>query len=224
MLTRGDETVADCLEVFDQVESLGLRHVGFKDVGVGFGTLARLNERIKAAGGTSYMEVVAPTAAGALESARSAARIGVDRLLGGVEIEPMIEALSGTPVAYYPFVGRPTGHPMRLGGTPAEIAAHTARARSLGCAGVDLLAYRATESDPLELIRAARRAMDGRLVVAGSIDSPARIRAAAAAGADAFTIGSAAFEGSFCPGAGLTAQLKAILETSAEAPPRAEPR
>src|SRR3546814_6596401 len=65
--------------------------------------------------------------------------------------------------------------------------------------GVDLLAYRATEADPLELVRAARRATRGTLVVAGSIDSLARIRALAQAGVNAFTIGSAAFDGAFSP-------------------------
>src|SRR3546814_3079971 len=65
--------------------------------------------------------------------------------------------------------------------------------------GVDLLAYRATEADPLELVRAARRATRGTLVVAGSIDSLARIRALAQPRVNAFTIGSAAFDGAFSP-------------------------
>jgi len=78
-----------------------------------------------------------------------------------------------------------------------------------------LLAYRATEAEPLDLIRAARRGLGkkGQLVVAGSIDSPAHIRAVAEAGADAFTIGSAAFDGSFSPRKGLLAnQLRDIVE------------
>jgi pentose-5-phosphate-3-epimerase len=49
-------------------------------------------------------------------------------------------------------------------------------------------------------------------VVAGSIDSRARIAAVAAAGADAFTIGSAVFDGSYAKRAGGTrAQLRAVL-------------
>jgi hypothetical protein len=39
----------------------------------------------------------------------------------------------------------------------------------MGCAGIDLLAYRATDAEPLDLVRAARAATSGRLVVAGSI-------------------------------------------------------
>ena len=34
MLTRRDQTVDDCLETLDLVADIGVRHIGFKDVGV----------------------------------------------------------------------------------------------------------------------------------------------------------------------------------------------
>ena len=34
MLTRNDVTVPDCLDVYEAVRPLGLRHVGFKDLGI----------------------------------------------------------------------------------------------------------------------------------------------------------------------------------------------
>jgi phosphoribosylformimino-5-aminoimidazole carboxamide ribonucleotide (ProFAR) isomerase len=116
-------------------------------------------------------------------------------------------------VAYLPFAGRPAGHPTRLGGSPDDVAADCRRFVDKGCAGVDLLAYRATEAEPTALIRAARGALgDRQLVVAGSIDSRERIAAVAAAGADAFTIGSAVFDGSYAKRVGGTrAQLRAVL-------------
>ena len=100
-----------------------------------------------------------------------------------------------------------------LGGGPEEVAAHCRRFVAKGCAGVDLLAYRATEAEPLDLVRAARAALGDRtLIVAGSVDQPARIRALAAAGADAFTIGSAVFNGAFSPRKGaLLSQLRDVL-------------
>jgi hypothetical protein len=52
-------------------------------------------------------------------------------------------------------------------------------------------------------VRAARTATPGYLIVAGSVNSAARIRSLADAGADAFTVGSAAFDGSFAPRKGL---------------------
>lgn len=213
MLTRQDQTVMDCLETFDRVRSIGVRHVGFKDVGVSLATLKALNHAIKNSGATSYMEVVSETPEDCIRSAHNAVEIGVDRLLGGTEVVPTLEVLAGTDIQYLPFPGRPEGHPTRLGGSPEDIEQDCRRFAQLGCAGVDLLAYRATEADPLDLVRAARKGMDGYLAVAGSIDSPERIRAVAEAGADGFTIGTAALEGAFSPRKGaLASQLGDILE------------
>jgi tRNA-dihydrouridine synthase len=119
-----------------------------------------------------------------------------------------------------PFPGRPVDHPTRLCGSPQMIAEHTRRAREQGCGGVDLLAYRATEADPLDLVRAARDALgDGLLIVAGSVKSPRQIHALAAAGADAFTIGSAIFDGSFSPTKGaFREQVLDIFEACNKAP------
>lgn len=213
MLTRGDQTVPDCLEVLDEIRPLGLTHVGFKDVGVPPETLAELDRRIKASGATSYMEVVSTSREACLRSARVGRDIGVDRLLGGTEVEEVLAILAGSAVRYLPFPGRPFHHPTKLSGTAAQIEDDCRRFCALGAAGVDLLAFRATEDDPLALVRAARRGTDGTLLVAGSVQTPAQIRALADAGADAFTIGSAAFDGSFAPRMGsLRSQLRAVLD------------
>ena len=212
MFTRDDQTVEDCLDVLDIIIETGVKHLGFKDIGVPRETLVALTERIGASGGVSYMEVVSTTTEACLNSARSAVEIGVDRLLGGTEAEAMLEVLQGSGIAYYPFPGRPEGHPTQLGGTPEQVAADCRRFEALGCAGADLLAYRATEAEPLALVRAARQTLKGELIVAGSVDTPARVKELAKAGADAFTIGSAAFDGSFSPRKGsLRSQLSDIL-------------
>jgi hypothetical protein len=216
MLTRDDQTVEDCLAVLDGIRDVGLTHVGFKDVGVDSRTLGALTDGIKRAGAVSYLEVVSTTPEACLRSARVAVQIGVDRLLGGTDAGPILDVLAGSRVAYYPFPGRPEGHPTRLGGTSETVAADCRRFAALGCAGVDLLAYRATEADPLDLVRAARAATPGHVIAAGSVNSPARIQALGKAGADAFTIGSAAFDGSFSPRKGLLrSQLLDILAACA---------
>jgi 2,4-dienoyl-CoA reductase-like NADH-dependent reductase (Old Yellow Enzyme family) len=198
MLTQNDRTVADCLEVFDAIRPVGLKHVGFKDVGAEFATLSELNRRIKDSGATSYLEVVNMSPERCRESARAARQIGVDRLMGGTEVDAVLETLAGSSIAYYPFPGHPAGHPTALGGTPEEIAAHCAAFMAKGCAGADLLAYRATDAEPLALVKAARDALGtGHLIVAGSVNSPERVHALAQAGADAFTVGTAVFDGSF---------------------------
>jgi hypothetical protein len=214
MLTRSDQTVADGLAVLDDIQAVGLTHIGFKDVGVPPETLRALARRIKEMGATSYLEVVSTSPETMLQSARVARDIGIDRLLGGTQVEAVLALLAGTQVEYLPFPGRPFDHPTKLGGSAAQVEADCRRFRAQGCAGVDLLAYRATEADPIELVKAARRGLDGGiLLVAGGVKSPAQIKALAAAGADSFTIGSAAFDGSFAPNLGsLRSQLTAVLD------------
>ena len=215
MLTRADQTVPDCLDVLDDIRAVGLTHLGFKDVGVPPDVLAELARRIRAAGATSYMEVVSTSREACLQSARVAREIGVDRLLGGTQVEEVLAILAGSATRYLPFPGRPFDHPTKLGGSPQDVEADCRRYRALGCAGVDLLAYRATEAEPLDLVRAARRGMDGVLLVAGSVAGPAQVRALKAAGADAFTVGSAVFDGSFSPHVGsLRSQLRAVLDAA----------
>jgi hypothetical protein len=212
MLTRNDATVGHCLAVLDDIAPLGLRHIGFKDIGADLATLRTLNRRIKESGAVSYLEVVATTDEAALNSARMAVDIGVDRLLGGKLVRQTLEILQGSAIAYYPFPGRPTGHPTKLGGTPADIEADCAAYIGAGCAGADLLAYRATESDPLALVRAARVGLGSKtLICAGGVDSPARIAALREAGCDAFTVGSAAFDLAFSEAADLTGQIRDIF-------------
>jgi hypothetical protein len=213
MLTRDDRTVEDALDVLDAIRPLGLRHIGFKDIGVEPQVLHELNRAIKEQGATSYLEVVGTTREACLGSVRVAREIGVDRLLGGTDADAALDFLKGSDVRYYPFPGFPSGHPTALGGGPEDVATHCRAFMAKGCAGVDLLAYRATEAEPLDLVRAARRALgSGVLIVAGSIDQGARISALREAGADAFTIGSAVFNGAFSPRKGaLLSQLRDVL-------------
>jgi hypothetical protein len=213
MLTRQDRTVPNCLDVLTEIAGAKLGHIGFKDIGANLETLRTLNQRIKDLGAISYLEVVATTPQAALSSARMAVEIGVDRLLGGTLVSETLEILDGTGIAYYPFPGTPIGHPTQLAGMADEIAAQTSAYRAMGCAGVDLLAYRATQADPIALVNAARGALvGGTLICAGGIDSPARIAALKAAGCDAFTIGSAAFDFAFSPATTLNGQLRDILK------------
>jgi methylmalonyl-CoA mutase cobalamin-binding subunit len=213
MLTRDDRTVEDALDVVEAIRPLGLRHIGFKDVGAGPDVLQELTRRIREQGAISYLEVVGTTPEACLRSVRAAREIGVDRLLGGTDADAALRILEGSGIDYYPFPGFPSGHPTALGGAPEDVAAHCEAFMAKGCPGVDLLAYRAKDAEPLDLVRAARRALgSGMLIVAGSVDQPTRIRALREAGADAFTIGSAVFNGAFSPRKGaLLSQLRDVL-------------
>jgi hypothetical protein len=214
MLTHGDKTVENCLDVLDEVLPLGLGHIGFKDIGVPGEVLRELNRRIRAAGVTSYMEVVSETPEACLRSAHVAVELGVERLLGGTDMAAITPVLEGSDIAYYPFPGFPVEHPTKLRGKPEDIAAHCRDFMAKGAAGVDLLAYRATDADPIDLVKAARAALDpGELIVAGSIDSAEQLTALRDAGVDGFTIGTAVFDGSFQAGRdGLAPQIRAVLD------------
>lgn len=214
MLTRDDATAPNALELVEAIRPLRLTAIGFKDVGADAETLRRLTVAIRAAGASPYMEIVAMTRAEELAGVALGRNIGVDALMGGVHVEDALAILAGSGVAYLPFAGRPYGHPTSLGGTVDEVEAHGSDFISRGCSGADLLAFRATQAEPLSLIAAARRGLGakGRLVVAGSVNTPARVAAVRAAGADAFTIGTAVLDGAYAPGAGdLQAQLQAVM-------------
>jgi hypothetical protein len=219
MLTRQDRTISDCLALFESIRPAGLKHVGFKDVGVPPETLAALSNAIRASGATTYMEVVSTTPEACLNSARVAKDLNVDRLLGGTDAAAVQQILAGSSTHYYPFPGYPRGHPTKLGGKPEDVEAQCRAFMDQGCAGADLLAYRATEADPLALVRAARKGLGkGMLIVAGSVNSRTQIRALAEAGADAFTIGSAVFDGSYAPESGsILSQLARIQADCAAA-------
>lgn len=214
MLTRDDRTIEDCLDLVSLIEPVGLRHVGFKDVGVAPEVLKSLVDAIHASGARSYMEVVSTTPEACLRSARIARDLGVNRLLGGTQVDGIMDILKGSGTEYYPFPGKPFGHPTSLGGTAADVEADCRSFAAKGCAGCDILAYRATEADPVELIQAARRGLgdDKYLIVAGAVTSADRIRAIKQAGADAFTIGTAVFNGSYSPTKGsIISQLRDVL-------------
>jgi hypothetical protein len=216
MLTRDDVTVADARTRLPAAIAAGLRHIGFKDVGLPLSELKSLADDIRAAGAVLYLEMVSLDAEAEAAGARAAVDLGVDVLMGGVRpgvVEPII---AGTPIRYYPFAGQIVGHPSRLAGDIASIAAS---ARELAAReavhGVDLLAYRFAGDAPA-LIGAVCEAAAGKpVIVAGSIDCDARIAAVARAGAAGFTVGTAALDGAFPAPAHLQRQL-AHISASAE--------
>jgi hypothetical protein len=212
MLTRHDRTAENAADLVDAVCAAGVRHVGFKDVGAPLATMREIVRKVTANGGTTYFEIVSTLPDSIAQSLATARALGVDRVMGGTDLAAARDAL-GDLARYHPFPGRPAGHPTRLGGSPTAIAADCERALVAGCAGVDLLAYRATDADPMDLVRAARRAMPtGTLIVAGSVTCARQVEDLRAAGVDAFTVGSAALDGAFSPAkGGLPAQIGDIL-------------
>lgn len=192
--------------------SLGVRHIGFKDIGLPIEQLKSLNAAIKTGGATSYLEVVSLDRDSEVVSAKAAVEIGVDMLLGGTRVDDVLPNIEGTGIQYYPFPGRITGHPSVLEGTIEEIAA-SAKAITTrdGVHGLDLLAYRSAENVP-ELMKAVCAAVSKPVIVEGSIDTPERIAVVKGAGAAGFTIGTAALDGKYpASGKDLPSQLSTII-------------
>lgn len=212
MLTRNDRTVTDASAQLQTALSLGVRHIGFKDIGLPLEQLKGLNAAIKAGGATSYLEVVSLDRESEIVSAKAATDIGVDVLLGGTRVDDVLPIIKGTAIQYFPFPGRITGHPSVLEGTIEEIveSARTIAARD-GVHGLDLLAYRSAENVP-ELMKAVCGAVAKPVYIAGSIDTPERIAVVRSAGAAGFTIGTAALDGKYpATGNDVPSQLTAIV-------------
>jgi len=218
MLTRDDVTLSDAREVYASIAQTGVRHVGCKDVGLPTEELEALMDDIRSQGHETWIEVVSETEEDTLASARAAAEIRPDHLIGGTLIEPVQEILAGTGVKFWPYVGRVVDHPCLLRGSIEQIVADTERATALGVDGINLLAYR-YDGDVDALVRAVVEATDLPVICAGSVDSVERIRALDDCGAWGFTIGTAALDGALVEGAPLSGQLQAALEAAGTSAP-----
>ena len=215
MLTSEDRTVPDALDRVEEVVAGGARHIGFKDVGLPVEELQRLTDRIRGAGARVYLEVVSLDEASEVHSADAAVALNVDFLLGGTRADLVVPRIKDTPIRYYPFAGEVVGHPSRLAGSvDAVVRSAVDLCAREGVDGLDLLAYRSGEP-VADLMRQVCKAVDKPVIMAGSIDSDARIADVAQAGAAGFTVGTAAFDGRFpADGDGLAGQVRAIMAST----------
>jgi hypothetical protein len=216
MLTRDDKTLTDAREVYASIADTGVRHVGCKDVGLPRDELAGLMDDIRANGHTTHLEVVSESEEATLASARAAAEIAPDFLIGGTLIEPVQEIIAGTGIRFFPYVGQIVGHPCLLRGEIGHIADDARRAEQLGVDGINLLAYR-YDGDVDALVEAVVDAVSIPVIAAGSVDSRERIQALAERGVWGFTIGTAALDGVLVPGAPLPEQLRYALDAAVTA-------
>lgn len=215
MLTRDDRTIPDAHEVYAAVADSGIRHVGCKDIGLGRDELAALVGEIRSHGHTSYLEVVSETAEATLQSARVAAEISPDCLIGGTLIEPVQEVIAGSGIRFFPYIGEVVGHPCLLRGALERIAEEARRAEELGVDGINLLAYR-YDGDVDALVDAVLEATSLPVIAAGSVDSLERVGTLVDHGVWGFTIGTAALERKLLPEASLQEQLRCVLEAASE--------
>jgi len=214
MLTRDDRTLPDAQSIWEDVASVGVTHVGCKDVGLPEPQLASFLSAVRAAGHTTHLEVVSETPEDELRSAEVALRVAPDYLIGGTQVEPVMELIAGSGMKYFPYVGQIVGHPCLLRGSIDQICEDARRVEQLGADGINLLAYR-YDGDAPALVEAVGAATGLPLICAGSVDSTARIAQLAELGVWAFTVGTAALDTRFVEGGTLADQLTAILDAAA---------
>lgn len=208
MLTRHDRTVENATALVETAREAGIRHIGFKDIGLPFPALQTLASTIRQAGARTYLEVVSLDRDSELRSVQAGIALGVDYLMGGTHVDDALRLLKGTAIRYYPFPGRISGHPSILEGSEAEIVRSAVDLASRpGVHGLDLLAYRFAGDVPNLMRQVCAAVADKPVIIAGSLDRAARLRATASAGAAGFTVGTALLDGAFPAPPDLASQI-----------------
>jgi hypothetical protein len=208
MLTHNDLTVENALEVFESCWDLPVKFWGFKNVGVSWNAMRELLGAMKKRGKVTFLEVVTYTEESCLESARMAVEFGFDYLTGTRYFPSVGEYLKDKSIRYYPFVGDVGGHPVQMKGTMQEILNDCKRLEQAGVNGLDLVAYRYVDGDPVELARRVVAESGTEVIIAGSISSEKRIGIMNEINPFAFTMGSALFDRLFVPDGDFRSNLK----------------
>ena len=197
MLTHHDRTVENAIQVFEEAKNAPARYWGFKEVGLPEEEMKLLVKKMKEAGKTTFLEVVAYTEDECLKGAEIGARCGFDVLMGTLYFKSVQRRAKGAGMRYMPFVGKISGRPSVLEGTAEEmIAEANDLIEHRGVSGIDLLGYRYT-GDAAKLNAQFVRQVRGDVCLAGSIASFERLEEVRDTGAWAFTIGGAFFEKKF---------------------------
>lgn len=209
MLTHHDKTVVNAKEVFETVKDLPVQCWGFKDVGLPREQMAELLDAMKAAGKTTYLEVVSYSEEECMRGAKLAVELGYDCLMGTIFYPSVWEYLKKSNIKYMPFVGKVHGSPSVLEGSVAEIIDEGRKLTAEGVYGFDILAFRHVE-DPEKLAKEFVGEMEVPVVIAGSINSRERMKFVEDIGAYGFTMGSALFEKDFVPDGSFRDNLAAV--------------
>lgn len=209
MLTHNDKTVENAREVFEECKDLPIQFWGFKDVGVPKEEMERILDAMKAAGKTTFLEVVSYSEEECMRGAKLAVELGYDYLMGTVYHQSVFEYLATQEIKFLPFCGQVSGSPSILEGSFDEIITDAKGLLDRGVDGIDLLAFR--HQDGAGLAEAYCKAIDKPVVIAGSINSPERLEFINRINPWAFTMGSALFTENFVKDGGFRKNLEEVL-------------
>lgn len=211
MLTHRDVTVHNAMEIFEEIKTAGVSHIGFKDVGLAFEELKELVEAMRRERMNIYLEVVSDSEESAIRSTMRAVELGVDYIIGGTYVERMLGVIGKRETRFFPYVGNVVGHPCLLRGTIDQIIEDARRVEKMGAYGINLLAYR-YDGNAEQLITSIQNAVKLPLIIAGSIDSFEKIEKMKDMQIWGFTIGGAVIERKLLPGKSTKSQVEAVLK------------
>ena len=213
MLTHHDKTHPECEDIFEACKDLPVQHWGFKNVDQSMGVMKSCAAAMKAAGKTTYLEVVTYDEESCLAGAQTAIDCGFDCLCGTIYYESVHKKLEEAGVTYMPFVGKVHGSPSVLEGTNEEIIAEAKALKEKGIKGFDILAYRhVVDGEALaKEFCAALNPAETKICIAGSISSYERIDKMYEVGTWGFTMGTALFDKKFVDGS-FKANLQAVCD------------
>lgn len=196
MLTHNDLTVIDAYEIFDQCKKSKAKFWGFKEEPLPLEQMQKLFAYMKDCGKTTFLEVVSYSENECLEGARKAVACNCDFLMGTTFFDSVNDFCRENHLNYLPFVGKISGRPSVLEGTPEEMINEANAYIAKGVYGIDLLGYRYT-GDAALLNREFVKNMEVPVCIAGSVNSYERLQEIKAVSPWAFTIGGAFFENKF---------------------------
>ena len=216
MLTKDDVTIPNALEVVDEIMDTNLRYIGFKDPqegGLSPDKYTPLMAKLRETDMEIFIEVVSESEELNLRSAKLAVDLGVDYLIGGTFIDSSMQAIAGTDIGFFPYIGEIVGHPCVLEGTIKGIVEEGKMVKKKGIAGINLLAYRREPASEVPLlIQEVQKAVGLPLIIAGSINSFERIEKMQELDVWTFTIGGAIQDRIFVPGGTIKENINAVLE------------
>jgi putative N-acetylmannosamine-6-phosphate epimerase len=216
MLTKDDVTIPNALEVVDDIMDTDLRYIGFKDPqegGLPVDKYKPLMKKLRETNMEIMIEVVSESEELNQRSAKLAVDLGVDYLIGGTFIDSSMEAIKGTDIGFFPYIGEIVGHPCVLEGSIEAMVEEGKMVKTKGIAGINLLAYRREPvSEVPLLIQEVQKAVGLPLIIAGSINSFERIKKMKELDVWTFTIGGAIQDGIFVPGGTIKENINAVLD------------
>lgn len=211
MLTYNDETVDNAMEIFKASKDAPTKFWGFKDVGLPKKEMKQLVELMKDKGKTTFLEGVRYSKEDCMSTAELAIECNFDYLMGTVYHDEVNELLQDKSVDYFPFCGTVVDHPSVLKGSIQEMVQEGKKFQKNGVDGIDLLAYRHTDT-PEELAKEFVNSVNLPVVVAGSISSFKQLDFIKEIEPFAFTIGTALFDNKFAEEESFSAQIEKVVE------------